>query len=185
VPMSMPTQTNQESACIARNFGYQYCVGYCGGRPWRWVEGAFHINFSKRGEKMLSLKKSRLCNAVASLAIVAFCNLSFAGSTCIGKVQNLSINPSGWIVFSLVDGGVNLPWQSLCNVSTTYNSIEPAVCKTMYTLLATASALDKKVTFWFDIANPTPVSCDTTRFQPWSVLVNGGNGWYFGPAFAN
>jgi hypothetical protein len=131
------------------------------------------------------LKKSWACNFVVSLVMLALHNSSFAAFVCAGKVQQLAMAPNGVVYFSLIDSEVSLSWQALCNVNTGFNSIEPAACKAIYALLTTASALDKKVIFWFDYANPTPVKCDATRFPPWSVLITGETGWYFGPAYAN
>lgn len=107
---------------------------------------------------------------IATSILLLACSPAFANYTCQGKINQLSVDPSGNVVIGST--GAGLSWAYLCNVSAAGNNVTPESCRGVLSTLLTAYASASNVVFWFNDS----LTC--TTHPPWSYLT----GWYFGPA---
>lgn len=101
--------------------------------------------------------------------------LFFSGASqaydCIGKVNNVVINPAGVVTLSF--GNIN--WVYLCSVSGTYNGVAPEACKAMLSIIMSAKLSDRNIQLWLGDASN---NCTNTAHPAWADLKD----WYYGPA---
>lgn len=109
------------------------------------------------------------------IAVTTLCAFLFSANShaydCIGKVNNVVLNPSGIVTLSFG----NISWVYLCSVSSPYNGVTIEACKGMLSMLMAAKMGDRNIQMWF---NDESNNCTNSAHPAWSELKN----WYYGPA---
>jgi hypothetical protein len=90
--------------------------------------------------------------------------------SCTGKVGDVVVGPNGTLTVSFGQIG----WVYLCNMSQTYNGVQPEACKGILSIFMSAKLSDRNVEMWFSDASN---SCTNQGHPAWADLKD----WYFGP----
>lgn len=128
--------------------------------------------------------RSRLCRCAASsliraaslmLACVTPLGSIAAPYSCIGKVDQVTVDPGGNVNASFIFTTGTMAWQSICSIDSSINSVTTASCKGILAVLMTARSSGQGVEMWFD--NGSGGNCNA---PPWQSIRTAG--WYWGPS---
>jgi hypothetical protein len=116
-------------------------------------------------------RKIRLrCVIVLQLTVALLTTESaFANYFCTGTVDQVTVSPSGVVIFTSSTVGLNYVY--LCQIGTTINSVDSDPCKSILAVLLTAHATGAQI----DLAFSDSLTCST--HPAWAWLT----GWYYGP----
>jgi len=95
-----------------------------------------------------------LCAVVIALFVST---PSWAAFTCDGKVNTLALEPQNGFLWLSTGYGVHF----LCNVASIQNNVDPAMCRTLYTMLMAAKLSGKTIRQHYDHAGTSGKSCST------------------------
>jgi len=116
---------------------------------------------------------SRLTAQALLCAAVVLANPAWATQySCTGKVDRVSMNPSGGVNASFTFQSGTMAFQDVCTLTA---DSAGAGCKGILAMLLLAHQTQRDVIMWFD--NSTG-SCSTTAWKPLKDV-----GWYWGPSF--
>lgn len=108
----------------------------------------------------MTIRKVLLSLAIGSV----LCQPVLASYSCTGPISGVSVDNKGYLWVESIAG---LDWLSLCNLTSSANGFDPAVCKAVHAQVLAAQAAGKTVTIWFEDAG----TC--TSHTPWQLPPNG------------
>lgn len=115
------------------------------------------------------------CIAALIAALSAPLPASAVAYSCVGKVDRVSLGPTGEVNASFSFHTGVMAWQGMCSLNADYHAVTPAACKAVLAVLTAARLSGQQVEMWFD--NSTGGSCNA---PPWQPIKN--MGWYWGPS---
>jgi hypothetical protein len=119
--------------------------------------------------------KKVIC-ALTVLLTAALAHAQSVNYSCIGRVQQVTVDRVGGVNATFEFAGGVMAWQGVCSLTdgAGYN-ISPTACKGIFAILTTANQTQKPVEMWF--SNTSGNSCTATA---WRNLAD--MGWYWGPS---
>jgi hypothetical protein len=115
---------------------------------------------------------------VCALLMGGALNAHAVAYSCIGKVDQVTVDPNGNVNATFTFQTGSMPWMQACNLGADSLGVSPAACRGVLTVLLTARTSNQSVQMWFD--NATPGQCTFSGWQALKTL-----GWYWGPSIAS
>jgi hypothetical protein len=104
------------------------------------------------------MKLRRRFSLIAIASMFVTTPVYAANIACPGVVAPyLGIDSNGQVLTTIENAGT----VGICSVSVTIGSITPATCQSWYSSILTQRTLGKKLTYYFDTANPTNAGVTT------------------------